>query len=52
MGTDPGFLAAWKPYCGAEYHTCWSGEAPLVCGRNPHGPDTRHRDSETGFEWW
>lgn len=42
---------SWAPFCGAEYAGPVAG-APVICDRDQHGNDTRHKHGETGFEWW
>lgn len=42
----------WKPYCGAVYPLEKVAGDPVICDRNPHDGATKHRNSETGFEWW
>lgn len=42
----------WEPYCGVTYPLAKTSGVPVSCDRNAHGRDTKHRNSETGFEWW
>ena len=41
----------WPPYCGTVFYGPVSG-CPVVCDLPPHGEDTMHEHSETGFRWW
>jgi hypothetical protein len=47
------FLLDWQPFCAALYPTEKVAGDPIVCDNEPHDRDeTKHRNSELGFEWW
>ncbi len=40
----------WPPFCGAEVTAPDAGL--VVCSEDVHPLSERHRDAETGFQWW
>lgn len=50
MTIDADFV--WEPFCGVEYPQEKIAGDPIICDRDPHSEETKHLNSELGFEWW
>ena len=44
-------LLEWGELCGAVFEGLWFRGRRITCTRNEHGPDTKHRDHDSGIAW-